>query len=181
MDMESESISEAIVGYRLLRDDVDRIAAGLERMHTRQIVCKKGCSECCLNLSVWPVEFYSILDELRRDTTRKIAFNEGASCGFLCKDECVIYPYRPIICRTHGLPLVYWHDEITPPGYGVMHCHKNFTQSDSIHFGSHNTLHMDEINGRLARLNIEFVSRLNEPGITTETRIELKQLLSYLL
>lgn len=177
--MESE-ISEAIIGYRILRDEVDRITASLERMHGQHIECKRGCCECCINLSVWPVEFYSILDELQRDNDRKVAFTEAASCGFLCKEECILYPYRPIICRTHGLPLVYWHEEIDPPGYGVMFCRKNFTGSDDIPFNSENTVCMDEINTRLARLNLEFISQLDAPHVTPETRLELKQLVSYL-
>lgn len=177
--MESE-ISEAIIGYRILRDEVDRIAADVERMHSTRIACKKGCCNCCINLSVWPVEFYSILDELRRDDDRKAAFNEAASCGYLCEDECIIYPYRPIICRTHGLPLVYWHEEINPPGYGVMFCRKNFNESENVEFSSGNTVCMDEINSRLARLNLEFISQLDDASLTPETRLELKQLVSYL-
>lgn len=178
--MESESLSESIIGYRLLRDEVDHLAADLERVHSQQVKCKKGCCECCLNLSVWPVEFFSILDELRRDNDRQAVFNKAASCGFLCQDECIIYPYRPIICRTHGLPLVYWHDETNPPGYGVMFCKHNFFDADRIDFGPANTLNMEEINGQLARLNVDFISQLEDPNITPETRIELKELLSYL-
>lgn len=178
--MESERVSEAIIGYRVLRGEVDRLAGDLERTHSRQIACKKGCCDCCMNLSVWPVEFFSILDELRQDNERKVAFNEAASCGYLCEDQCIIYPYRPIICRTHGLPLVYWHEETNPPGYGVMFCGKNFADSDDICFGPDNTLNMDEINNKLARLNLAFVTELNEPSITPETRLELKQLLNYL-
>ncbi|MCE5186619.1 MAG: hypothetical protein LLF76_10890 [Planctomycetaceae bacterium] len=178
--MESESISNAIIGYRILREEVDRLAQDLERMHSRQLACKKGCCDCCLNLSVWPVEFFSILDELRKDNDRAVAFNEAASCGYLCQQECIIYPYRPIICRTHGLPLVYWHEELDPAGYGVMFCKKNFIDSDNAAFGPDNTICMDEINTQLARLNIEFVSQLQEPDFSPQTRIELKQLVEYL-
>jgi Fe-S-cluster containining protein len=170
---------ELIRDYRLLRDEVDGMARRLERLHCRQMACKRGCSDCCMNLSVWPVEYYSILDELRHDTTgTKPVFRTAAACGFLCDDQCIIYPYRPIICRTHGLPLVYWHDETEPPGYGVMFCGKNFADADTLEFGPDNTLNMDEINHRLARLNVEFLSQLTDSILAPDSRIELKQLVN---
>ncbi|MHC5083960.1 MAG: YkgJ family cysteine cluster protein, partial [Planctomycetota bacterium] len=115
---------QAIEQYRQLRDEVDAKAETLSGVHADQMRCAKGCFGCCLDLSVWPVEFYSILDEMKAAGWKKPEFDEAAGCGFLTDGLCAIYPFRPIICRTHGLPLVYWHDETDPPGWGVMFCEK---------------------------------------------------------
>lgn len=169
-------MSNPIKQYRQLRDQVDQKAAELESCHRDQIACQKGCCGCCQNLTVWPVEFYSILDEMKAQDWPMPEFNEQAVCGFLKEGLCTIYPFRPMICRTHGLPLVYWHDEIDPPGWGVMFCEKNFTDADDIAFGPDNTLNMDEINEKLARANVAFVEQHPELNLTPETRIELRQL-----
>ena len=163
--------------YRRLRDEVDRQAAALESVHSDWMACKKGCCVCCMNLSVWPVEFYSIVEEMKRFEWDKPQFNDDATCGFLKDGLCAIYPFRPIICRTHGLPLVYWHDETDPPGYGVMFCEKNFQNADDIDFGPDSTLNMDEVNEKLARLNIAFVEKHQDLSLEPTTRIELRKLI----
>ncbi len=173
-------MNNPIEQYRQLRIQVDQKATVLESGHSDHMACQKGCCGCCLNLSVWPVEFYSILDEMKRCGWKKPAFDEAAGCGFLKDGLCAIYPFRPVICRTHGLPLVYWHDETDPPGWGVMFCEKNFTESDDLAFGPDNTLNMDEINEKLARLNIAFIEAHPELNLMPETRIELRKLLDEL-
>lgn len=163
--------------YRQLRSQVDQQAAVLESCHSDHMACQKGCCGCCLNLSVWPVEFYSILEEMKSAGWKKPVLNEDKDCVFLDgQGSCQIYPFRPMICRTHGLPLVYWHDETDPPGWGVMFCEQNFTEADEIAFGPDNTLNMDTINEKLARLNVAFVEAHPELDLTPQSRIELKQL-----
>jgi len=130
-----------------------------------------------MNLSVWPVEFFAIRDEVRRAEELEPQFNDNAVCGFLKDRLCTIYPFRPLICRTHGLPLVYWHDETDPPGYGVMFCEKNFQDAEDLDFTSENTLNMDEVNEELARLNITFIQEHQELALKPESRIELREIL----
>ena len=167
--------------YHRLRDEVDRKAAVLEQLHADWMACKKGCSGCCMNLTVWPVEFYAILEEMKAAGAAKPMLNADKACGFLDGEGgCVIYAYRPMICRTHGLPLVYWHDETDPPGYGVMFCEKNFQNADEIDFGPDNTLNMDEVNEKLARLNVAFVEEKKDLSLESDTRIEMRKLLDYL-
>ena len=174
-------MKEIIQKYRQLRAEVDEYAAVLANVHSDHTVCRKGCCQCCMDLSVWPVEFYSILDEMKAAGAAKPVLNADKACGFLDGEGgCVIYAYRPIICRTHGLPLVYWHDETDPPGYGVMFCKENFTGSDEIDFGPDNTLNMDQVNEKLARLNLAFIEERRDLGLEPTSRIELRQLLDEL-
>ena len=173
-------MNNAIQQYRQLRDAIDQKATALKKVHSMHMECAKGCCGCCMNLSVWPVEFYSIVEEMKCFEWDKPQFNEVAACGYLKDGLCSIYPFRPIICRTHGLPLVYWHDETDPPGYGVMFCEKNFQGEDEIDFAPENTLNMDEVNEKLARLNIAFIEENQDLSTEPTTRIELQKLSDYL-
>ncbi|HOL89027.1 MAG TPA: YkgJ family cysteine cluster protein, partial [Anaerohalosphaeraceae bacterium] len=113
----------AVEDYRRLREEADAIAARLTEVHGSQIVCRAGCTDCCQNLSVWPVEFYAVLEDLRAAGCSHLVFDESASCGFLKDGLCQIYPFRPLICRTHGLPIAF---EIETAEIAVSFCPKNF-------------------------------------------------------
>ena len=91
--------------------DVDDEAARLTTVHAARLRCGRGCWSCCVDeLTVFEVEAENIRRHhgalLREGTPHA----EGA-CAFL--DEagaCRIYPNRPYVCRTQGLPLR-WIDE----------------------------------------------------------------------
>jgi Fe-S-cluster containining protein len=129
-------------------------------------------------LTVWPVEFYAILEAMKAANWPKPQLNEDQTCGYLDEEGCCqIYPFRPMICRTHGLPLVSWHEETDPPGYGVMFCEQNFTAADDIDFGSDTTLNMDTVNEKLARINIAFLEANPDLNLQPTNRIALRELL----
>lgn len=173
-------MNKSIQQYRQLRGDVDQTAAKLEKVHAEHMQCGKGCCGCCMNFSIWPVEFYSILGEMKAANRSRPVLSEDAECGFLDKEDgCQIYPFRPVICRTHGLPLAYWHDETDPPGWGIMFCEQNFTKADEIEFGPDTTLNMDEVNEQLAYLNITFLEENKDLHLKPTDRIQLKELLRH--
>lgn len=77
------------------------------------VCCKKGCSLCCETgdypLSDVELE-YLIQGFILLEPEQKIIvqnniknMKKGGKCPFLIDKRCSIYPYRPIICRTHGL------------------------------------------------------------------------------
>ena len=109
-DTNWQPILETLAGiYR----DVDDEAARLAAMHAARLQCGRGCCRCCVDeLTVFEVEAENIRRHhgtLLRESTPHA---EGA-CAFL--DEagaCRIYPDRPYVCRTQGLPLR-WIDETT--------------------------------------------------------------------
>lgn len=165
--------------YRLLRNHVDKRIAELMDIHGDNLHCRERCVDCCVNLTVWPVEFFAILEDLKAAQITPV-FDGQASCGFLKDGLCQIYPYRPIICRTHGLPLVYLDEEQDEPAYGVMFCRKNFQDSDDMAFGPDNTLAMDAVNETLARLHTAFLEVGGKPGPDGNGRISLARLAKYL-
>jgi uncharacterized protein len=82
-------------------------------MHTQPtgFRCADGCDDCCgQRLTVFAVEANAIgehlttLDPALRARLSGTA-QSGDRCAFLLEGRCAIYPARPIICRTHGLPI----------------------------------------------------------------------------
>ncbi len=105
-----EMISQTMMAFYAR---IDAASDGVLRALTTNgncLRCQKGCCSCCLDdLSVTPAEARVIQDNCN-EVLREMPHQPGA-CAFL-DDEgaCRIYPYRPYICRTHGLPLR-WLDE----------------------------------------------------------------------
>ncbi|MBM4102826.1 MAG: hypothetical protein FJ263_02085 [Planctomycetes bacterium] len=167
--------------YRELRRQTDKLAAELEKLHADRMVCRKGCCQCCTNLTVFPVEFFSIVEEMKQAGITKPAFDAAKACGYLDdKGECIIYPYRPIICRTQGLPLAFYDEP--QQGYSVTFCPKNFADADpaKLDFGPNNTLNLDELNDELFKIHLQFLQERPQLHFTASTRIELSQLGEYL-
>ena len=79
--------------------------------HPTQFACKKGCSGCCASeRSVNDLEFaaltqaFSTLDPAQKAQLEQNDL-EGA-CPLLINEACALYEDRPLICRSHGLPIV---------------------------------------------------------------------------
>lgn len=107
------SASDAAV--RALHAEVDQALRGrLVLLPT--LTCKRGCSACCEDgLRVFEVEAARIRRAFPQLLAEGRPGPEGA-CAFL--DEgggCRIYPARPYVCRTQGLPLMWWEE--APDGW----------------------------------------------------------------
>ena len=159
--------------YYELIEYVDEKIKKLEKIHSDNLVCKKKCSSCCLDTSVLPIEFFSILNLLKQ---KDITTEQGnGNCIFLKKGLCTIYEMRPMICRTHGLPLAYGEDE-NPLSKNISFCELNFTK-EMPDFGTDNVLDMDELNIELVRLNENFIKTNNKD---IPDRMDMKDLPDYL-
>lgn len=86
--------------------EVDEAALGLRSTHAGRIRCVKGCAECCMDgITVFEVEAGFIMRHAGSVIETAEPHPEGA-CAFLDgQGACRIYPYRPYVCRTQGLPL----------------------------------------------------------------------------
>ncbi len=164
--------------YLILRQNVDEESARLTALHGEAITCREGCAACCTNLTVFPVEFFAILREMERDGVDPagISFDESAPCGFLHKGLCRIYRYRPIICRTHGLPILYLDDTGGALKWEVSFCERNFTGPGPHEFTDETVLDIEELNAELYAINREFVASLPQKKYHEQSRIALKEL-----
>ena len=86
---------------------------GYFNAHKDFVCCKKRCSACCeqgeypiseLELKYLMQGFLSLENSLKIQVQKNFkTMKKGEACPFLIDKECSIYPYRPIVCRVHGL------------------------------------------------------------------------------
>ena len=89
------------------------------------IYCRKGCSACCEkgDYPLTDIELEYLMQgyvNLEPESKIKVQNNiknmvKGGVCPFLLNKECSIYPYRPIVCRVHGLAYFYKEDKVKLP------------------------------------------------------------------
>lgn len=172
----------ALEQYRELRREVNRQVGALETLHCTHLACKPGCHQCCVNLTVFPVEFYAILEDLRRLDPGELKLDDQASCAFLKQGLCSIYAVRPMICRTHGLPVAFLNMDAQEPEMSVSFCPLNFVDADeeSLSFGPESTLDIDDLNMKLYEANLQFLQEHPELGLGPSDRIDLRELASRL-
>lgn len=99
--------------YQDFINDLDKQLKQYFELHSEHIHCRLGCSSCCETgdypLSQKELEFlmqgFINLDDKTKIVVQNNIKNikKGSVCPFLIDKKCSIYPYRPIICRVHGL------------------------------------------------------------------------------
>jgi uncharacterized protein len=169
----------AVELYRELRRKTDMRAKELEMLHGSHLTCRRGCSQCCVNLTVFPVEFHAILEELRHLVPAvEMQLYSKATCALLAQGLCTIYASRPMICRTHGLPVAFLNMEGEEPEMSVSFCPLNFIDADEdlLSFGESNVIDIDELNMELYRANLQFLQEHPELGFEPSDRIDLREL-----
>lgn len=162
--------------YQLLRKQVDDSSRALESQHKEQMNCKAGCDLCCESISVFPIEFDAIKNELGDLPLpkKKLKHRLTSKCRFLSEHKCLIYKVRPIICRTQGLPLLYENFDGT--GHELSVCKLNFKRVQPNSFNINNALFMPPINSQLFLLNKDYIEQLYDKKLTPQKRIKLNWL-----
>ena len=161
--------------YRQLIDSLDAEIMRVAKLHGATLSCGPGCASCCLAFSVLPIEAACMreaigaLPSTSRDRLKRNLQGDNQRCPLLIDDLCAIYPARPVICRTQGLPLAYVDEE--REAIEVSACALNFP--DDHGFTPEDLLFMDQFNLRLSELNQAWCSSRNlDPG----KRIHLREL-----
>ena len=150
--------------YEALLARVSEQCGKIETALSGHMACRKGCSSCCLNISLFPVEAVRLrlaFDTLDADLKAVIlawsqeSTDEGP-CPLLDKaGACQLYDHRPVICRTHGLPILF------DDGKGnrrVDFCPENFQALESL--SGEAMLDLDALNQMLAAVNAQFCEAL---------------------
>ena len=172
----NESDKATFAPYYQLRNKIDTLSESLEKMHHQHLNCKKGCDLCCMAISVFPVEFYAIKEELDKKSVSGLAVPQNdEDCRYLVDHSCIIYPSRPVICRTHGLPLLYM--SLDGEDYELSCCELNFTEFDLGDFDEQNSYPMDLINSQLYQINKNFVADFEHGKYCETDRIALANLI----
>jgi len=102
-----EAALEAVCALHV---EVEVRARGLAARHADRLRCGPGCVDCCSDdLTVFEVEAERIRRRHGALLLQGSPHRPGA-CAFLdARGRCRIYPHRPYVCRTQGLPLR-WFD-----------------------------------------------------------------------
>ncbi len=149
-----------LANYHGLVARVDALCASTFERFAGQIRCRPGCDACCLHLSIFPVEAAVIAAQFRtlplieQQRIRALVqqTTEGESCPLLHEGLCQIYGVRPLICRTHGLPLMVQEEA----GQRVDFCPENFQGLESLPADA--VLSLDTLNQTLSAINAHFVA-----------------------
>lgn len=100
------------------REDIEKLHRVIDIMVARVVAaqaerlrCEPGCHECCVDgISVFEVEAQHICDH-HHDVLSNETPHPPGRCALLdAAGRCRVYPHRPYVCRTQGLPLR-WLDE----------------------------------------------------------------------
>ena len=123
--------------YHALVAKVDAFFARVTARHGGQMQCHTGCNDCCQgDLSVTSVEaavisagLAALPPEEKQQLARRAQVAQAGRCVALTADgRCGIYPLRPLVCRSHGLPIRMAVPAATPARLPVIDsCFKNFT------------------------------------------------------
>lgn len=115
--------------YLKIRDETLKFYLRFEKEY-KNFMCKKGCSECCEEFTILPIEFYYINTVIKKELIQPQRI-DSKDCVFLKEKICQIYDIRPINCIIQGLPLFF--RDIDTGANEVVICPKNenilFTKS----------------------------------------------------
>ncbi len=169
-----------IEAYHELRGKIDQHVGYLWSEHDNHMACKKGCDLCCLDFDVFPVELAAIKQQIEIEYPHvlKDSPNENAQgkCAYLQNHACTIYNARPIICRTHGFPLLNMNE--AGDQWELSFCELNFTDVGDDYFEEDALFEQDTYNSKLFMLNKSFLQNHPELKYNERDLVPLRDLLN---
>lgn len=157
-----------------------RVDAFFEKVHARfpqDMQCKPGCTACCISgLTVTLVEAAAIQDaldalpdDLRAHLARAAGHKSPACPALLDDGKCAIYAARPLVCRSHGVPI-----KLKGRLPVIQSCELNFTSGGPENAPGEFVLDQETLSTVLLAIDAAFSKELDEePG----QRIPLRALL----
>jgi len=172
--MHDDRDHQELANYRLFVSRVDELCERINRQFADRISCRAGCSGCCRHLTLFPVEAAALVVALaalpvpsRRILTTRGELPADGPCPLLQDDRCLAYADRPIICRTHGLPLLTEIDGEKRIDY----CPENFRGVASI--PGDGVMNLDLVNRTLVAINAVFVRETTDPVFRSTERFSI--------
>ncbi len=158
--------------YLSLRRRIDRFSASVHARYLDEIHCRRGCFDCCkAGLTLTAVEAVN-LGQFLGFSRDRVLLQAGQHplhlegyCSFLGEaGQCRVYEERPIVCRTHGLPLAYADEP------EIVTCEKNF----SVHPPHRSAvLNMENVATALFAVNLEFCRKA---GVNPMSRVPIDRI-----
>jgi len=170
---------ESLENYRTLVARVDALSQRITDEFNDRIACRRGCDACCRHLSLFWVEGVALaqalegLPEAAAERIRERARQAAADgpCPLLEEGACLLYAARPIICRTHGLPL------LTGGGMErrIDYCPENFRGVESLPAGA--VIDLERLNTMLTAVNALFISEVFHGQLPGQERLAIAEAL----
>lgn len=160
------TIQEISERYSALCRFCDTLWQRTANRYPEEIACRTGCADCCGLETVCALEAYHIgkyYDDPAVSLKNLSLHKSGGDhdCALLHEKQCSIYPARPIICRTHGLPI----RSKSLTGGLVDCCPLNFNDRDVNALATDDILDLDMLTDNLMRLNLAFCLLLGEQAL----------------
>jgi Fe-S-cluster containining protein len=148
-----------LANYHSLLERIDQLCLSIAGEFAAAIVCRAGCSGCCRHLSLFPVEAAGLVravrdlpGEVRRLLAGRTDLGLNSSCPLLVNDCCAVYLSRPVICRTHGLPLL----AVIAGKQTLDCCPENFRNVEALPGSA--IINLETLNNTLVAINSLFVA-----------------------
>jgi Fe-S-cluster containining protein len=170
-------MSQFLENYKQLTTRVDALCSAIAAALGEQMTCSEGCSSCCTSITVFPVEAAAMLEALEdlpdlhaEKIRRHIAEHaDDERCPLLLHHRCMLYEARPIICRTHGLPIIYTTDGRRNSDC----CPLNLTETESVSGSS--VVDLDKLNTLLVAVNSIYMSQTE--SVEADMRVTIAEAL----
>lgn len=176
--MDSTPSKRSLANYRLLLDRIDNLCNRITEEFSGEISCRAGCSGCCRHLTVFAAEAANLLDAVgklsagqRALLAERLSWPESSSCPLLVDDCCAVYSSRPVICRTHGLPLLFESD-----GRKNMDCcPENFRNTGTLPGSA--VINLETLNTALFTINSMFLSETADERLKQKGRFTIADII----
>lgn len=153
---------KALETYRALLTKVDEKFAEIRGHHPASLQCRLGCHSCCKpGLTLSPVEAAALRQHFdahpearaRAKALRTEDPHRGTRCRLLdAQGACVAYDARPLVCRSHGVPLRLRDSA----GERLDVCPLNFADQDLAALPAGDSINLETLNTILSLLNQQF-------------------------
>ncbi|MDD2367557.1 MAG: YkgJ family cysteine cluster protein [Desulfuromonadaceae bacterium] len=154
-------MSHLLKNYQQLTTRVDSLCSVITVSLGERITCSAGCSSCCTSITIFPVEAAAMQENLRNLPFEKaeeirrhvLEHADNERCPLLSHNLCLLYDARPIICRTHGLPIIYDAGDQRKSDC----CPLNLSESEQL--SGKNVIDLDKLNTLLVAVNSIYLSQ----------------------
>jgi len=146
------------------------------------VTCHAGCADCCRRrFSVTAIEAEAVAEALaalpggrRRELAERARSGDRGACPALDPDgRCAVYAARPLICRSHGLPIRFAAER--PRALPVLDaCPRNFAGRDLAALPADAVLDQATVSTVLGALD---AARAAERGRAPGERVEIAAIL----
>jgi len=179
-----EPTTEPVARLATLADKVDAVFASIHERQAGQMECRAGCSACCrARLAITRVEetflrrgLASLPDEKQTELSARTREEGREMCPALDTDgHCGIYAFRPLICRSYGVPLRHRRavELVNPPVIDV--CDLNFIDTPLKTLAPRDVLDQTEIVESLETIDRDFCA---DNGLPQGGRVSISAILA---